>query len=276
MKVKWLVESFERDMAIDYLVNEIRLQGMECSVVEYIPFESGSYNQYNNNDCVVFHGSLNLARQIQREKGWIPGVICNFDNFKCSTYYSYWGKYLLNDDYIMLPMMEFYRRRHSIYNWYGCDNTVFIRPDSGSKTFGGMTLYKEDIDREFDLIKSYAGKQVEDILVVVSTPKVISKEWRIVIADKKVVASSQYKENGKLYIKEGCDAGAINLALLIAEEEWAPDIAYTLDICKSNDDYYLIEANSFSCSGLYDCHLPSVVRSISNVALKEWEDYQEI
>jgi hypothetical protein len=276
MEVKWFIEDFERDRTLDPLIKEIRLQGMQCEVVKYSPYKYDPYKQYADNECVIFYGSLYLAHQIQREKQWVPGAYCNFNNFECLTYYSHWGKYLLNNDYVMLPLMEFYRKRKSIYKWYGHWDSIFMRPNSGLKSFNGAVYHINQLEDEMLFINSYANEMSDNIIVIISTPKVIELEWRIVMVDKKVVAASQYKKNDKVDIKEGCDIGASHLASIIAEEEWQPDKAYVLDICKSNEDYYLLEANSFSCSSFYDCQLPLIVKSVSNIALKEWQEYQEI
>ena len=276
-EVKWLVEHYQKDKSIDLLIDEVKLQGMQCEVIKEHFWEIGECNQYKDEECVVFYGSLNLARKLQKTKGWIPGPYCNFKNFQCSTYYSYWGQYLLNDDYIMLPLMDFYRRRESVYRWYGLyDNCIFMRSNSGAKSFNGAIFPKEELDSEMQLINTGGGKPSDEIIVIISTPKVIEKEWRIVIANRRAISYSQYKKDGKVDIIEGCDSGAIELANLVAKEEWQPDYVYTLDICKSNDDYYLLECNSFSCAGLYDCSVKRIVKSVSEVALKEWREYQEV
>ena len=275
LDVKWLVEDFEGDGKLDPLIAEIKKQGMECDVVNYVPFQAGGYNKFKDEDCVVFYGSLNLVRQLQREKPWIPGSYCNFNNLKCVTYYSHWGKYLLNHDYIMLPLLEFSRKRDYYYDKMGVDGCVFMRPDSGAKTFYGNVYPKDELDSEIKLMDGYAGLPLDEILVVTSCPKVIYKEWRIVVVDGEPISATQYKKDGKLNEKEGCDVDAWLLAQRIAKEEWQPDRAYTLDICKSNGRYSLLEANSFSCSGLYDCPVGSIVREVSRVALEEWMEYNE-
>lgn len=276
MDVKWLVEDFEGDGTLDPLILEIKSQGMQCEVVNYTPFQGGEYNQYFNEDCVVFYGSLNLARQLQREKPWVPGPICNFKNMCCKTYYSYWGKYLFNQDYIMLPMLEIKRRREEIFKQFGIDDTIWIRPDSGSKTFAGQTVPLEFLDREFDLFGNYAGKPIDEIIAIISSPKKIDKEWRIVVAHQYgVVASSLYKEDGKLKEAEGSPSGVIEIANRIAMEDWQPDKMYTVDVCESNGKFYFLEANSLSCSGFYACSVKPIVEIASKIALKEWKDYQE-
>lgn len=276
MKVKWLIEDYEHDSSLEPLMSEIKKQGMDLEVVKYEPWESGEFNQYSNEDCVVFYGTLNLARQLQREKGWVPGIYCNFKNLCCKTYFSYWGKYLFNNNYIMLPMPEILRKRDYVFDNFGVDDCIFIRPDSGAKAFTGQVIKREDIDKEFKLFAHYAGKPLDEIIAVISSPKPISKEWRIVIIDGKTVAYSQYKKDDKLDIEEGADEGAIILANEIANSGWSPDIAYTLDICLSNGEYSLLEANSFSCSGLYLCSPEAVVKAVSEAALKEWKEYNEV
>jgi len=284
IKVKWLVERYNRDRALNYLIKEIKVQGFECTVVKYVPFQTGKYDIYDDNDCVVFYGSLNLARQLQKEKSWIPGVYCNFKNFECITYYSHWGKYLLNQDYIMMPLMEFLRNRKNIYDNFGVvdKDYVFIRPNSGSKTFNGEVYSFEELDVEINTISQYGGLSLDQILIVVSSPKKIYREWRVVVADRKPITASQYKVLDYIQYEKGCDNEVWRLAQEIAKENWQPDKVYVLDICswlneKSNKkEYSLLEVNSFSCSGLYQCDISSVVRNISKLAKKEWLEYQDL
>ena len=276
MKVKWLIENYERDDSFQPLIEEVESQGMECKVVKYEPWQSGTFDQYANEDCVVFYGTLNLGRQLQKDKGWVPGVYCDFSNLCCHTYYSYWGQYLLNQDYMMLPLPEILRKREYVFNNLGKRECIFIRPDSGAKPIVGQILEYENLDRDFKAFGNSAGNDLDQIIAVISSPKPIEKEWRCVVVDKAVVAFSQYKENDKLVIKKEIDVEAFVLASSIAKEKWQPDIAYTLDICKSCGDYYLLEANSFSCSGLYDCDPEPIVKSISESALQEWDEYYEL
>ncbi len=286
MKVKWLIEDYEHDSSLIPLMDEIKAQGMDLEIAKYEPWESGEFNQYPNEDCVVFYGTLNLGKQLCKQKGWIPGVYCNWQNLCCVTYYSYWAKYLFNQDYIMLPLLEIKRREVEIFGDFGGDDCIFFRPNSGAKTFTGQILKREEIDKEFKLFESYAALPLDQIITIISTPKLIDKEWRFVVVDGKVIAQSQYKDNveGTIrgqnseiepVIKEGSNVGAILLAEKIAAEEWQPDRAYTLDICQQDDAWYLLEANSFSCSGLYKCDPKPIVKEISRIALEEWEEYND-
>jgi hypothetical protein len=276
MKAKWLIEDYEHDSSLNPIIDEIKNQGMEYSIVKYEPWASGEFNQYEDNDCVIFYGTLNLGRQLQRDKSWVPGVYCNFKNLCCKTYYSYWAKYLLNHEYIMIPMIEILRRREYVFNNFGKRGCIFIRPDSGAKPITGQVIEYDTLDKEFDLFKAYAGNDLDQIVAVVSSPKNIELEWRFLVVNKKVVAGSQYKKNNRLEISSFFDVEAFELADKIAKEGWQPDRIYTLDICKSNGEYFLLEANSFSCSGLYLCDAKKIVEAVSEAAVTEWEEYYEV
>jgi hypothetical protein len=273
-KVKWLIEEYEHDRSLQPLMDEIVEQGMDLVTTKYSPFESGTYDLFNDDDCVVFYGTLNLGRQLQREKPWIPGVYCNFKKLCCHTYYPYWGKYLLNNDYMMLPMLEILRKRDFVFNTFGKRECIFVRPDSGAKPITGQILEFENLDKEFKMFGDYAGNDLDQIVAVISSPKKIEIEWRFVVVDKKVITGSQYKKNNKLDINPFFDVEASELADKIAKEEWQPDKAYTLDICKAHGEYYLLEANSFSCSGLYELDPKPIVKEVSRVALEEWKEYR--
>ena len=44
MTLAWLIEDFERDICL--LADEVKRQGMECKVIRYEPFESGTIDCY--------------------------------------------------------------------------------------------------------------------------------------------------------------------------------------------------------------------------------------
>jgi hypothetical protein len=274
---KWLVEDYERDGSLAPLIDEIRNRGMSCEVVRYIPFQSGQYDLYGDDDCVIFYGSLNLGRQLQRERKWVPGVYCNFKNLCCLTYYSHWGKYLFNNDYIMLPIMEVYRRKDEIYKEFGVDGCIFIRPDSGAKVFHGGVFPYDDLDSEFRLMNSFAGKPMDEIIAVVSSPKPITREWRVVVSSLcGPLTASQYKKDGELNEKRGCPDEVLSLAKKISQDPWQPDRFYVLDICECWNKFFFLEVNSFSCSGLYNCDMSKIVDHVSQVAVQEWDEYNKI
>lgn len=274
MKVNWILESCETFSNIFLMRDEIVRQGHPVKLIDYTIFKENDYwSLYPPESCILFYGSLQTMRQIQLKQPWIPGAICNVKNFDCTTYYNFLGRFLVNQDYMMLPAQEVFRLKNIIKQIFG--SYIFIRPNSCMKSFVGKTV-------EIDNLAAHHFDYCLDSLVVVSSAKDISIEYRCVIADRQVIAATIYKHNQQdLAITVDITATDFQHFLAFAHEVascWEPDRIYTLDLaeycCLESQKYHLglLELNSFSCSGLYGCDLESVVREASRIAIEEWED----
>lgn len=280
----WLLEESVFEENIEDLKKEIISQGHEYISFDYMPFDGG-FRESNKkigdlgiyekikNKPVLFYGSINAAKYIKRQKINIcPGVYYNIDNFNCRKYYAYYGKYLLNNNYIMMPLQEAIRQKDFIFSEFGKD--IFIRPDSGNKEFTGCLVNKE----EFNLGFFNFGTYFEDfsILSVISSPKNIDGEWRFIIGNGEVITGSQYRLNMEYSPESGYPEEAFEFASKIAKEEWQPDDLYAVDICKYVDNYYLLEINSFSCSGFYCLDFKKLVNKVTEIALKSYKEIYDI
>jgi hypothetical protein len=106
-----------------------------------------------------------------------------------------------------------------------------------------------------------------DELVVVSKTQQIEQEIRFWIANKQVITGSQYKLQDSVELERfdhRHPQEALQLAQKIAQEEWEPEKLYTIDVCLSNNQWKLLEINSFSCSGIYDCDPNQIAQAIKN------------
>ena len=56
-------------------------------------------------------------------------------NLRCSSYYTYFGQYLLNNKYLILSLGELLRRKTEIMEYFKADGNLFVRPDSNMKLF---------------------------------------------------------------------------------------------------------------------------------------------
>ena len=271
MKVSWLVEDFNEDLGP--FISEIQRQGHGLEVVKYVPFESGDYNAFTDDQCVIFHGSLNLMRQLQRQKKWVPGGWCDFKNFECTTYYAHFGKYLLNDQYMMMPLAELLRRKCELLEHY--HGHFFVRPSTGFKSFTGQVLFDETFDKDVEWFVEFA--KPEDI-VVVSEARTLGMEFRFWVAQKKVIAGSLYKCKGET-VYERFDTAkhqieALQFAERVASEIWEPDPLYVIDVVGYASAWRLLEINSFSCSGIYAADPEPLIREASRIALEQWKEVE--
>jgi hypothetical protein len=201
-----------------------------------------------------------------RQKQWIPGPWLNLERYKGTTYYAYLGKYLFNDDYIMLPRAEFYRTREKWFKLYAKENCIFIRPSSGFKTFTGKVFTLEHFDKDWEWVEDFT--EPEDIIVITS-PKNIKAEWRFISADRKIISGSMYRLNGASKYRREWPDEAIALANEVAQV-YEADPMSAIDICQGADDkFYLLEIGSFSCAGIYSCDVEPIVREASRIAEME-------
>jgi len=274
MQPKWLLEKEVFEESED-MIKEIHSQGMEAHCISSLDPFSEKLIDNQIESCIIVRGSLNLVRQLQREQPqWIPGGWCNLDNFKCSKYFTYYGEHLINKDYTMMPLQEVLRQKDLVLKTFGKDGKIFVRPDSGFKYFTGKVLNADEIT-----LKGFEhGFYYKDtsILVVVSSPKEIQAEWRFVVAEKEVISGCIYQsQNIPCKEAESYTDAARDFAKKIVLNDWQPEIIYTIDICLSNKELYLLELNAFSTSGLYTCDLKPIVKKASELAIMEWKEFHE-
>lgn len=279
MRVGWLIDA---DMFVGYrdaLVAAVREQGHEAKLIQTPspPFRwddvGCSYREtFSKDACVVSHGDIELTTRIQQEGRWRPGAFCTVENFFCSSYLSWCGKYWLNADYKMLPFGELHRQQDILFETFGRGGRVFIRPDSPLKLFTGQVVTRDTFETDLEFMGFYEFPASSP--VVVSSPKRIAKEWRFVVAAGEVVAGCLYQEADEQVYRSEYDSLAFELAGEIASLGYAPDPVWVVDICMTSDNvYHLLEVGGFSFADLYACNMDDVVRAVSAVAADVWRRY---
>lgn len=273
MNVNWLIEKYIFDENITYFQKTFKKHNINYKIIEYFPFMEFNPNDYFGPDeIVIFYGSLNLARDIVKKSKWIPGTWCNLQALKCSNYYNYYGKYLLNNNYIMLPYGELYRQKEFLFQNFGINNSLFIRPDDGFKSFTGQVISHENYEIDVKQLGFYDVDASN--IVIVSSPKNIEKEMRFICVDGKIVAGSTYKIKGKPFEIQSHDKEAVAFAENVVKD-WQPELCFVLDVALYENEYKLLEINSFSCSGYYQCDIENIVLAANQAAIKEYNSYKE-
>jgi hypothetical protein len=275
--VKWLIDdrSFPEDTnplfeALDnHNIEYKRMEGM-LSILE----KEDWYSKYfESNKCVVVYGCLDVCKYTKRTISWIPGVFYDNEKYNCTNYYPVFGDNLLNANYCMLPYGELSRRKEWLYDRFGEDRAIFIRPNRGDKIFTGQLVYKENFYKDIELFGFYDIEPRE--LCIVAEPYNIDSEWRFVVVDGEPISSSLYKENGVVGSRFGCDCSAYEFAASMAKL-YSPDRVWILDICRTKGSQYkVLEIGAFSCAGLYACDRNNIVEKVSKVAFEEWRNVFE-
>ena len=193
------------------------------------------------------------------------------ENFFCSSYACHYGQYLLNRAYVMLPFGELDRRKEFLFDVFGRDRRIFIRPDSPLKLFTGQVASREKFASDLEYMAWYEFPPSS--IVLVSSPREILAEWRFVVSRGRIVTGCQYKLDGKLDYRPEYDHAALELAQAIANVDYEPDPAWVMDICKTSDNaYHLLEIGGFSFADLYVCDKSKVVAAVSAAAAEAWQN----
>jgi hypothetical protein len=181
---------------------------------------------------------------------------------------------LLNKNYVMIPLGDLPRRREFLFDTMTSpvNRHLFIRPDRSDKIFTGKAVSEETFDADLRLFNFYDPLPHE--LCIVSTARYIENEWRIVVVDGEVVASSEYGDEQVC----GAPSDVISFAeLAISSSGYDPPHAWTLDVCSTaNGNLHVLEVGSFSCASLYACDPEPIVRAVSAAALAEWKEINNV
>ena len=276
MRPVWLIEAGVYGAEADPLLAEIRRQGMATDVVPHQSLKKGSAPVIDGqplppDSCVIGYGTFPFAREIQLHQRWVPGAWCNPEHLDCATYFAFFGKFLLNQHYAILPGVEAIRQRDWLFSVFGRGDEVFARPTSCHKLFVGRRIGRETFN------SALAPTRYDPAtLVVVAAPKEITCEWRLVVVGDRVIAGSQYAQDGTRAITSNCPGEVRTFTeSMLAEVRWRPDPIFMLDVCESEGRLWLVELNSFSCSWLYQCDLSAVVTEASTLARQTWERRQD-
>src|SRR3990167_2211495 len=195
-------------------------------------------------------------------KSCYPICFNTWENYLCSKYYSHYGGFMFNDRYMMMSLAEIARNKFFVYGNLGKEALVFIRPDSGEKTFQAQLLDLMDVDRFVE-----KNADIKHDLVLVNSPKKIVGEWRFVVTGKEIISFSTYKFQDQITKIPGAPSGAVDKCREILNNvSYVPDPVFCIDICESADhEYYLLELTSFSSCGLYAMDKNNIVQKVSEI-----------
>lgn len=258
--VNWVIEEGIFPENVGKLTEEIHKQGYDFSWIHKEDFiDRFSYLK----NPVIFYGSLALSQRLRKRHDWV-GNWSDLSKFKCSSYYSKYKESLLNSEYCFIPAGDFDRFMKVL------NQDAFIRPDSAYKTFTG------DVIKSDQTLKNFLVNSVifDDEMILVSSPKIIHREWRFIVCDGQIASYSLYMRNGNAETSPNCPQDIRDFVQ--KSLEYQPETCYILDVCENEDrEPKIVEINSFSCSGFYEADLSKIVEAASKAAIKEWEELYE-
>jgi len=266
-RVKWLIEPEVFNGEMDHFIDALEETGTDHVAVQFGKSYDHYLRQLHPYDCVVFHGGFQLANLAKQAKVF-PGIWCNLGEFDCLNYYPRFSRFLFNESYEMHRCHSYSILREAVTTWGG----AFVRPTGADKLFAGDVVRNRD---ELDVLTSLwrvKGLVERNTPVIVAKARKILREWRLVICGKKVVAASQYKNEGRPDRQRGCPDEVVNYAnYILSEVSFNPHPVWVMDICESqHGTFALMEVGPFSCCCLYECDPMKVIPAVNEAALAEW------
>ena len=271
MQCHWVIENFTHESSYGDLIKELKRQGRPLKLIRK-EYKHSDLDEYRNDEQpVIFLGSIEMTELVKEQLcDCAPVAFCTAENYLCTKYVPYFGKYLFNDCYAMLPLAELQRQKSFYYRIFGKECLIFIRPDSGRKPFPARLLDIRDFDSILPSEADSADRKHQ--MVMVSTPKTINGEWRFVVTkEREIIAMSRYRFQGKISRIPSAPPGALKLVEELLTVGYYPDTVFCIDVCEDADgNYWLLEINSFSSAGLYECKKDLIVNRVSEIAENEW------
>ena len=220
------------------------------------------------------------VEEVVKKYGWVPGVFKN-ENFNHRVLNEKWGPMMLNEDGQFYKMGE-------VPSFEGAR---FIRPVLDTKSFTGQLINGDEFEKWREEL--YALRHEYTTLdlnteVMVASPKQRIDEARFFVVDRKVVAGSMYRVDGRVLYKEigndtplykpmwewaqaHCHGDRVpgTSMFTLSTQGWTPCEAFVMDVARvAPETFKIIEINCINTAGFYDCNMTQVVKAIEN--LKPW------
>lgn len=265
MSVTWVLESnVFAEVCFDEMVAHFQANSIPYHVVRVIPFVheiDGPVPQIEG-PCVVY-GSIGVQK-LARKHGWTPGVFTDEVGFSEAGAVAALGDLMVNADARRMLISEVadyaFERGH--------DREFFIKPNTDTKQFAGTVMEGYEFVPWLAKMHNTGYLDDNDFEVVVSEPKKLGCEWRVVVVDGRIVESSLYRQYG-IVKPERHIIPEVEQIVMEAHNRFVPAPAYVIDIAQvrygDEWDCRVIEYNTLNSAGLYACRPGPIIDAINEM-----------
>jgi hypothetical protein len=264
--VTWVLEAEVFPHSHNLMREAVRVAGHEMVLWEDEWWASCNWPKLHGR-TVIFQGSLGNAAAIRATLPWKPGSYCNSPAFFCSAWYPRAKEWLIHERWKILPASALIADPDAALVSLGSPDSVFVRPDSPLKPFSGRVLPRVAISLAALDHGFYYDE--ENLPVVVAPVQSVNREWRYVVAGRRVVAGSEYVAEGRAAKSDDQSDHLRQFASEIAQKLEPPEEVYVMDVCEAGGKPRLLELNPFSGADLYACSSEHVVTSVSEIAQRQ-------
>lgn len=258
-EINWIIQTnLVKQEVIDAIKTALCFDNVKFEEVKIIPFSDSLPDIKSNADVVIFYGSSTLILNAYRDKRFSKGVFYSEHTFNVENYLMNWGARMLNYDSEVTTFSAFAKQRlDDSARW-------FLRPLSDDKSFSGTVMDFSAIKRMASELKKSNNPQLNtDTRISVSSVKIIEKEWRHFIVNKKVISSSRYMLNGELDISPADIPDELIAFVNTCCNQYVPHDVFVMDTALSNGKFFVVECNCFNGTGFYKHDIVKIIRSVN-------------
>lgn len=263
--VHWLIQTDLGDTSsVRGLLSALRAAGIaHTELARFPPFSTEPPTIPALDDQIVLvYGTTNLVSLVSAQSPWKPGVFFDPEAFTYSQWAKHYGEHLLNS-----PSETIQTTLGQVADLDLPWPDLFVRPERDLKEFNGGVQTREAF-RRFAADVSEGGYPLinADTPIVIGPPHGIEAEWRVFVTDEgEVIGSSRYRWRGQPSWVRDTPEDVLAFARARAKE-WSPAPVFVMDVARSGEGLYIVEAQCAHSAGLYDVDLESWVRGMTRVA----------
>lgn len=264
----WIVQKNLGDQSA--LMAALDAEDIAHQDIRHIPF-SDELPDVEWEGPVICYGATRFITNVAAAGRWRPGAFFDPETFRHSVAAAHYGTAMLNHRARLLPMSEFRREPHAP------DDLFFLRPDADLKDFPGALVEWREFEEWYGHVSAGGVLFDPDIPVIVGEPINLAREWRLFMLEGECLAATQYRQDGRLVIREGAPIDVVQFAVELART-WMPSPVAVYDIAMPSDAHErrrfgLVEINCFNSAGFYAANVPRIVREVTDFVTREalWE-----
>ena len=256
--INWILQkNITNQNTLDRIKNVLNEQQVSFEEITVIPFSKEFPEIKNIEKYPIIYGSTTMMINAYKNPIIKRGVFFDPEKFNMANYVQNWGDSMLNADGKLIQFKEVKKLQNN-------DHEFFIRPNSDEKEFAGKIFKTNELIDWYRTIESLNIEQINpQTKIWIAKPKMILKEWRIFIVDKRIVSVSKYMENQQINIdNQDIPSSLINFTtdrIL----EYQPNDIFVMDIALTKNSYKIIECNCFNGTGFYNHDIEKIVKLIN-------------
>lgn len=263
--ITWVIDEHIQKHNHEDLYSIVRRHGYNAIVKSYRPFaDDNKVNEIKDDDCAIVYGTVNFVRANRH----IFGNYFNSNEYNMTSYRSKYHDCKWINDGVFTTWIELIKNYSKYCDIFKTDK-LFVRPNSGEKTFTGLVLTRDTLNHQVNGTQQLTGV-MNDTIVFVSKAKTINEEYRFFIVNQQPVAWSTYMVNHEHHERSTVPAFAMEFARDFAKHNTDPPIV--LDVGRVGDEFGAIEINCVNSSGFYRCDVNNIVKYVSFYVSEQWGD----